>query len=287
MSETNFLQCNESILAYRLVELPNSRTENCCLLLHGAGVAGELTYGPMLEHLNHWRWLLIPDLTGMGESYHSSKLETPVSIESLTDELDELLEHLSWQQFDIIGYSLGGLVGLNLNSKRFKKRSERHRMVLMEPASLDRECVNTLAEVRQRYKLASKTIRETGDVELGVAHFMDGVSPNRRKHPVAEATTQSRLAHRPIGFSYALDAVTNWVERIVKDPNMRFDLVDHAEEVLLFSGALSHSLLLDHYDLIVNGRDGWKHISMAGCDHSLPFQKPRQIAKHINKWLEE
>ncbi|MBJ7550640.1 alpha/beta fold hydrolase [Marinomonas ostreistagni] len=287
MSETNFLQCNESILAYRLVELPNSRTENCCLLLHGAGVAGELTYGPMLEHLNHWRWLLIPDLTGMGESYHSSKLESPVSIESLTDELDELLEHLSWHEFDIIGYSLGGLVGLNLNSKRFKKRSERHRMVLMEPASLDRECVNTLAEVRQRYKLASKTIRETGDVELGVAHFMDGVSPNRRKHPVAEATTQSRLAHRPIGFSYALDAVTNWVERIVKDPNMRFDLVDHAEEVLLFSGALSHSLLLDHYDLIVNGRDGWKHISMAGCDHSLPFQKPRQIAKHINKWLEE
>ncbi len=285
MVKTKFLHCGESILAYRLIENPNSHSDGCCLLLHGAGVAGELTYGPMLEHLSYWRWLLIPDLTGMGQSYHYTKQETPVTIDSLTREIQCLIENVSWQQFDIIGYSLGGLVALNLNAWLVQENGVAHRMMLMEPASLDRACVNTLADVRQRYRLASQTIRETGDVELGVAHFMDGVSPNRRKHPVAEATTQSRLAHRPIGFSYALDAVTNWVEAMTKAPNKRDVLIDHTDQVLLFSGALSHTLLIEHYDEVAQARDDWQHITLTGCDHSLPFQKPRQIAKYINQWL--
>ena len=285
MYETKFLALPDVELAYRVIEVPNSKTDSCCLMLHGAGVAGMLTYGPMLEHLTQWRWLLIPDLNGMGESFYHGKLESPLTVEQLSDDIELLLNHLNWVEFDIVGYSLGGLVALHLNHALKSKTGASHRLALLEPAGLDRESVQTLAEVRQRYKLASKIIRETGDVELGIAHFMDGVSPNRRKHPVAEATTQSRLAHRPIGFSYALDAVTEFVEQMAKTPAVRTRLIESAEKVALFSGALSHSLLQEHYEVLANSQIGWQHHVMTGCDHSLPFQKPRQIARLIESSL--
>lgn len=287
MHETSFLHLPTTKLAYRVIEHKASKTDSCCLMLHGAGVAGVLTYEPMLEYLNHWRWLLIPDLNGMGESFHQETPEAPLNVETLAEEMAALVLHVGWSKFDVIGYSLGGLVALLLNRIALNAQMSIPHLILMEPASLDRECVSTLAEVRKRYRSASETIRETGDVELGIAHFMDGVAPNRRKHPIAEATTQSRLAHRPIGFSYALDAVTDWVERVSEAPTLREDLIVSAKEVLLFSGELSHELLKSHYDELASQNMGWTHEVMAGCDHSLPFQKPRQIAKMIEAWLDK
>ena len=285
MFETKILPLADTELAYHLIEVPNSKTDSACLMLHGAGVAGELTYGPMLEYLNHWRWILIPDLNGMGSSFFHKQREAPLSIDQLSEEVAQLLAHLSWHEFDVIGYSLGGLVALHLNAELRRTQGVTHRLALMEPASLERECVDTLAEVRQRYRVASETIRETGDVELGIAHFMDGVAPNRRKHPVAEATTQSRLAHRPIGFSYALDAVTDWVERVSQNVSLRDEMLAQADQVFLLSGELSHDLLRAHYDELAKKREGWLHKSVTGCDHSLPFQKPRQIAKYLSQWF--
>ena len=208
-----------------------------------------------------------------------------MSIGELTDEVEALLSHVEWEDFDVVAYSLGGLVALNLNYQRSLQGKKKMKMALLEPASLDREDLATLMEVRQKYRHASKLIRDTGDVELGVASFMDGVSPNRRKHPVAEATTQSRLAHRPFGFAYALDAVTDHVALMAKEPSLRQAMVDASEHVFLFSGELSHEALRQHYDLLSERNLAWQHKVLSACDHSLPFQKPRQIANHINKWF--
>nr|WP_264193987.1 alpha/beta fold hydrolase [Marinomonas algarum] len=253
--------------------------------MHGAGVAGEITYSPMLPYFTQWRWMLVPDLKGMGESFHRPGHEAAVSIDELTDEVAALLAHLQWEDFDVVAYSLGGLVALNLNRQRRLQGKPAVKLALLEPASLDREDVSDLMTVRQKYRQASQLIRDTGDVELGVANFMDGVSPNRRKHPVAEATTQSRLAHRPFGFAYALDAVTDYVEEMAKQPVLRQAMIEASEEVFLFSGALSHEALKQHYDLLSEQQANWQHASLSACDHSLPFQKPRQIAHHINKWF--
>lgn len=285
MFATKFLQRPKTTLAYHLIEFPNSQTDRACVMLHGAGVAGELTFAPLLEHLNYWRWVLVPDLNGMGQSRFNDAKEAPVSIASLTDDVLALLAHLAWSKVDLVGYSLGGLVALHVNQRRATEKGNTARMMLLEPASLERECVDTLAKVRQRYRQAANTIRETGDVELGIAHFMDGVSPNRRKHPATEEVTQSRLAHRPIGFSYALDAVSDWAQDVSRQPELRTQLLTPASQVLLMSGGLSHELLRKHYDQLADQRPGWTHIEVPGCDHSLPFQKPRQIARHIEQWL--
>lgn len=285
MSDVFFLTLPHARLAYRLYENPEAKDDRCCLLLHGAGVAGEITFSPMLPYLTQWRWMLVPDLVGMGESFHHHGEEAPVAISQLSEDVTALLAHLDWQSFDVVAYSLGGLVALQLNQQRQQSGLAALKMALLEPASLDREDLSQLKEVRQKYRHASHLIRETGDVELGVAHFMDGVSPNRRKHPVAEATTQSRLAHRPYGFAYALDAVTDFVEQAAEQDHIRQGLIDAAPEVFLFSGELSHEGLREHYELLNQRNDAWQHKVMSACDHSLPFQKPRQIANHLNKWF--
>lgn len=285
MSDVFFLSLPKARIAYRLYENPNAETDRVCLLLHGAGVAGEITYSPMLPYFTQWRWMLVPDLKGMGDSFHHHGEEDPVSIDELTDEVEALLAQVKWDDFDLVAYSLGGLVALNLNYRRSQQGKSKVKMALLEPASFDREDLSTLMEVRLKYRHASKLIRETGDVELGVASFMDGVSPNRRKHPVAEATTQSRLAHRPFGFAYALDAVTNHVEIMSTQPSLRDEMIAASDQVFLFSGELSHEALKQHYELLNQRNDEWDHKTMSACDHSLPFQKPRQIANHINKWF--
>ena len=285
MSDIFFLSLPNARIAYRLYENPQAESDRMCLLLHGAGVAGEITFSPMMPYFTQWRWMLVPDLKGMGDSYHHHGEEDAVSIDELTGEVEALLAHVKWEDFDVVAYSLGGLVALNLNYQRSKQGKKKAKMALFEPASLDREDLSTLMDVRQKYRYASKLIRETGDVELGVASFMDGVSPNRRKHPVAEATTQSRLAHRPFGFAYALDAVTDHVETMVKEPHIRQRMIDASEQVFLFSGELSHEALRQHYDLLSEQNAAWQHKTLSACDHSLPFQKPRQLANHINKWF--
>ncbi|ETX11032.1 alpha/beta hydrolase [Marinomonas ushuaiensis DSM 15871] len=285
MSDVFFLSLPKARIAYRLYENPNAETDRVCLLLHGAGVAGEITYSPMLPYFTQWRWMLVPDLKGMGDSFHHHGEEDPVTIDELTDEVDALLAHVEWDDFDLVAYSLGGLVALNLNYRRSQQGKSKVKMALLEPASFDRENVSTLMDVRLKYRHASKLIRETGDVELGVASFMDGVSPNRRKHPVAEATTQSRLAHRPFGFAYALDAVTDHVEIMANQPSLRDEMIAASDQVFLFSGELSHEALKQHYELLNQRNEAWEHKTMSACDHSLPFQKPRQIANHINKWF--
>ena len=286
MSDIFFLSLPNARIAYRLYENPEAESDRVCLLLHGAGVAGEITYSPMLPYFTQWRWMLVPDLKGMGDSFHHHGDEGALSIDELTEEVAALLAHVKWDDFDLVAYSLGGLVALNLNYQRRVQGKANIKMALLEPASLDREDLSTLMDVRQKYRRASQLIRETGDVELGVASFMDGVSPNRRKHPVAEATTQSRLAHRPFGFAYALDAVTDHVAKMASQPNLRQAMVEASEQVFLFSGELSHDALKQHYELLSAQNPAWQHQVMTACDHSLPFQKPRQIANHINKWFE-
>ncbi len=149
---------------------------------------------------------------------------------------------------------------------------------------MDRSDLLELQELRNKYRSASDVIRKTGDVELGVSRFMDGVSPNRRKQAVAEEITKSRLAHRPFGFAYALDSVTNLVDEYVKEPHLREELLNLTHQVLIFSGNMSHESLIQHYKELEKRFDHWRHYNIAGADHSLPFQKPRQIGKVINDW---
>ncbi|WP_191602926.1 alpha/beta fold hydrolase [Marinomonas algicola] len=286
MTEVFFIKSSSTHLAYRHYRNDRAPKGSCLLLLHGAGVGGELTWESMIPYLTRWETILVPDLKGMGKSHALSGEEEPFTAKSLAEDMSHLLDYLEWQQFDVVGYSLGGLVTLLLNQLNIEKGLPLiKKMALLEPATLDRENLLELQGLRNKYRAASRTIRETGDVELGIAHFMDGVSPNRRKHPVAEKTTKTRLAHRPFGFAFALDSVTDLVDDFVSKPHLRQVMLESTQEVLLFSGGISHKSLILHYDLLEQQLNGWRHVIIAGADHSLPFQKPRQVGQILNEWF--
>jgi len=103
---------------------------------------------------------------------------------------------------------------------------------------------------------------------------------------VADAHTQARLAHAAFGFAYARDAGTDHVSKMASQSDLRQRMIEASDQVLLFSGELSHGGLTQHYDVLSEKNAGWQHKIMKACDHSLPFQKPRQIAIHINKWFD-
>jgi lipase len=286
VTEVFFIKSSSTHLAYRHYHNDQAPKGSCLLLLHGAGVGGKLTWEGMIPYLTNWQTILVPDLNGMGDSRAHSGQEEPFTVKSLAEDIYHLLDYINWKAFDVVGYSLGGLVTLLLNQLRVEKGLPSiKKIALLEPATLDRENLFDLQALRNKYRAASRIIRETGDVEQGIANFMDGVSPNRRKHPVAEKTTKSRLAHRPFGFAFALDSVTDLVDDFVSRPHLRQEMLESTEEVLLFSGGISHKSLIVHYDLLEQRLGGWRHVVIAGADHSLPFQKPRQIGQMINEWF--
>lgn len=309
MTKTFFLESPTTRVAYRIYENDQVAEDKTIVFIHGAGVGGELTWQGFLPHLTKWRRIIMPDLKGMGESFSlsSNKTEEATTVDELANDMLYLVDYLQLMNFDLVGYSLGGAVSLLLNQKLTQKAQalltskagalsktnssfntaapKINRMALLEPAILDRESLDALAELRQRYREAATIIRDTGDVELGIQKFVDSVSPNRRKHPVAEATTQSRLAHRPIGFSYALDAVTDLVEYYQEQPSLRRKLLHVAPPVLLLAGELSNESLHAYHSVLKQNYVDWQNEVIKGTDHSLPFQKPRQIAKLFNQWF--
>lgn len=86
----------------------------CLLLIHGLGssAADWAMQVPVLE--SRWQ-LIVPDLPGCG---HSGPLRHGCSIESFAVSLWALLERLNVERVNIVGYSLGGAVALEMALQR-------------------------------------------------------------------------------------------------------------------------------------------------------------------------
>jgi pimeloyl-ACP methyl ester carboxylesterase len=59
-----------------------------------------------------WSQILVPDLRGMGDTHYPDNQDHPYRIQELVSDLNALVDHLSWQTFDLGGYSMGGLVAM-------------------------------------------------------------------------------------------------------------------------------------------------------------------------------
>lgn len=80
------------------------------LLIHGNN-SGANHWLDVVEKLEDRYSILVPDLRGFGES---SYLKPIRSLLELAQDLKELLNHLEWRSFSVIGWSLGGGVAMEL-----------------------------------------------------------------------------------------------------------------------------------------------------------------------------
>jgi pimeloyl-ACP methyl ester carboxylesterase len=78
------------------------------VLLHGGFMTiGEMS--PLLEPLAKKRKVIAVELQGHGRTADNDR---PLQLETMADDIAALLDHLSIQRADIVGYSLGAAVGL-------------------------------------------------------------------------------------------------------------------------------------------------------------------------------
>ena len=268
------LHLADQVITYRIYKNPMADTGRKLVLLHGAGVAGEDTWGLIVSMLTQWQEILVPDQRGMGDTYYPDGGEYPFSAQMLVADLNALVDHLGWWEFDLGGYSLGGMVCMlfkQQHSERVKKQ------FLLESALLDRPCWDSTIQLRQRYSEAADHLR-SDNRDTGIRNFMDTISPNRRTSVQIDDLTASRLGRRPLGFAYALDCVTEAINSIDREL-----LVAAQGDVTSLIGGLSVDLMHQYHRDMAEGLPNWHYFMIPGTDHSLPFQKPRQIARIMNE----
>ncbi|MFT6915477.1 MAG: pimeloyl-ACP methyl ester carboxylesterase [Motiliproteus sp.] len=271
---TDVLETADQRISYRLYRNKYSEQGRRLLLLHGAGVAGEDSWAHLLNSLQGWHEVLVPDLRGMGETVDLDASERGYSVEEVVGDQISLLDHLGWWAFDLGGYSFGGLVGMLLK-QRLPHRV--HKQYLLESALVDRSALDEVIANRQRYSEIAKLLRECDDPAISVMAFLQTVAPNRIASPRGDALSIARLGYRPLGFANALDAVTDAGRRLDRS-RLFFDQGD----VSSFVGSRSIESMHLLNKQLVEQLDRWHYHPVRGCDHSLPFQKPRQIARQMD-----
>ncbi len=81
------------------------------VLLHGAYMTIDLTFGDMIPALARDRQVIAIEQQGHG---HTGDIDRPLSYEQMADDTAELLRQLGIEEADIMGYSMGGTTALEL-----------------------------------------------------------------------------------------------------------------------------------------------------------------------------
>lgn len=263
-------------LHYRIYRNPSVRTDRRLVLLHGAGVAGRDTWEMISAFLQHWNAILVPDQRGAGESCFPDRQEHPFTVQALVADLNQLVDHLGWWRFDLAGYSLGGLVSMLFKQQHGDRVDKQY---LLESALLDRPAMEDTIALRLRYAEAAQSLRAQ-QKELGIRAFLDAIAPQRRTSEQADRMAINRLGARPLGFAYALEAVSRAVRELDREA-----LLAAQGDVTSMIGGHSVEPMHQLHQGLADRLPNWHYFLVAGTDHSLPFQKPRQIALVMNEEL--
>ena len=80
------------------------------ILLHGAYMTVELM-GPLVPGLARTRQVIVPEMQAHG---HTADVDRPLTYEGMADDTAALMHHLGIDEADVLGYSMGGGVALQL-----------------------------------------------------------------------------------------------------------------------------------------------------------------------------
>ncbi|MGW5668111.1 alpha/beta fold hydrolase [Micromonospora sp. NPDC003776] len=148
------------------------------ILLHGGLASGEM-FGPILPTLADHHQVILVDLQGHGRT---ADIDRPLDIPLMADDIAALIEHLELRKPDVVGFSLGGGVGLQL--------------AIRHPHLVGR-LVSASAHIR-RDAVYPEMLQQQGQVGAAAAEFM-------KDTPMYEL--YQRVAPRPEDFPRLLDKI--------------------------------------------------------------------------------
>jgi pimeloyl-ACP methyl ester carboxylesterase len=148
------------------------------LLLHGGLGSGEM-FAPILPAFTTDHQVILPDLQGHGRT---ADIDRPLDVRDMADDVAGLIDHLGLDRPDVVGYSLGGGVALQV--------------AIRHPAKVGR-LVAASAGIR-RDAHYPEILAQQGQVGAGAVEFM-------KQTPMYEL--YQRVAPRPEDFPRLLDKI--------------------------------------------------------------------------------
>ena len=148
------------------------------VLLHGGLGSGEM-FGATLAEYAKQHQVILPDLQGHGRT---ADIDRPLDVRLMADDIAALIDHLGLDRPDVVGFSLGGGVALQL--------------AIRHPAKVNR-VVSGSAGIR-RDAIYPEILEQQGQVTAAAVEFM-------KDTPMYEL--YQRVAPRPEDFGRLLDKI--------------------------------------------------------------------------------
>src|SRR5882762_398372 len=125
------------------------------ILLHG-GVVGIAMFGPNLPALSVKRKVIAVELQGHGRT---ADIDRPLSFEAMADDIVALMKYLGIERADVMGYSLGGGVALQIAIRH--PESVRKLVVVSAPFKRDGFYPEVLAAMAQMGPSAAEGMKQS------------------------------------------------------------------------------------------------------------------------------
>jgi len=148
------------------------------VLLHGGLGSGEM-FDPVLPQFTERHKVITVDLQGHGRT---ADIDRPIDIRLMADDIEALIDHLHLDKPDVVGYSLGGGVALQLGVKY----PDKIRRLVVVSANVRRDAI------------PAEMLAQQGQVSSAAVEFM-------KETPMYQ--NYQRVAPRPEDFGKLLDKI--------------------------------------------------------------------------------
>lgn len=137
------------------------------VLLHGGGSTAETSFGRILPLLARHHRVIAPEAQGHG---HTPDLDRPLSFEQMADDTDALLDRLGVRDADVLGFSNGGMVALQL---AIRHPARVHKLIICSAFYAHDGAIPALRDAWQAPPDASKMPPPLRDAYLAAAPHPD------------------------------------------------------------------------------------------------------------------
>lgn len=257
-------------LHYHIYKNKNNCDDSKLLLLHGIRLAGLETWDGVVQRLDGWSEILVPDLPGVGTLNPMNKTTHDFNLDILLESLVALIEKHRWSSFDICGLSYGGFLSMML-AKYFPQKISHH--FIIESA--------LLVTTPERLPRAGKNMQEImnlvkEDVDLANQKFSELVSGPKRRFSLKASI---RPIHNALGFTNLLNILVD-----VYLSGEIWSIIDAQKSV---TALITEYAPGETWDMIecIRKRYPWEIVTIDNADHSVVFTNKPLIANILNQWF--